>query len=64
MGFLGRRIWQAAQQPLTGPVFRLLGGGALPQGGFQNPPAATGPHQHHPAACFGMEQLDVELQLA
>jgi len=21
-------------------------------------------HQHHSAACFGMEQLDVELQLA
>ena len=21
-------------------------------------------HQHHPTACFGMEQLDVELQLA
>jgi hypothetical protein len=51
-------------QALAGSVFRCLGGRCFAQGRIDYLASTAYLHQHHPAACFGMEQLDVELQLA
>ena len=51
-------------QALAGSVFCCLGGRRFAQCRIDDLASTTYLHQHHPAACFGMEQLDVELQLA
>ena len=50
-------------QALAGSVFCRLGGRCFAQGRVDYLASTAYLHQHHPAACFGMEQLDVELQL-
>ena len=51
-------------QALAGSVFCSLGGRCFAQGRFDYVASTAYLHQHHSAAWFGMEQLDVELQFA